>query len=80
MTVERSVAGRLRRLTEELAEEGFAIDVTDPVGSVLLAELDYALRPAVHERRIPSFGYEERHVGVAARLRTARGSLLTSPV
>ena len=56
MTVERSVAGRLRRLTEELAEEGFAIDVTDPVGSVLLAELDYALRPAVHERRIPSFG------------------------
>ncbi|MEI2654915.1 MAG: diadenylate cyclase [Microthrixaceae bacterium] len=56
MIVERSAAGRLRRLTEELAEEGFSIDVTDPVGSVLLAELDYALRPAVHERRIPSFG------------------------
>lgn len=56
MTVDRSSTGRLRRLTEELAEEGFTIEVTDPVGSVLLAELDYALRPAVHERRVPSYG------------------------
>jgi hypothetical protein len=56
MTVDRSDAGRLRRLTEELVEEGMPIDVADPVGSVLLAELDYALRPAVHERRVPSFG------------------------
>ena len=56
MTRDRSSTGRLRRLTEELAEEGFAIDIADPVGSALLAELDYALRPAVHERRVPSFG------------------------
>lgn len=56
MTVARPSTGRLRRLTEELAEEGLPIDAAEPHGSVLLAELDYALRPAVHERRVPSFG------------------------
>jgi DisA bacterial checkpoint controller nucleotide-binding len=48
--------GRLRRLTEELADEGFALDVSSPVNAVVLDELDYALRPTVHERRVPSFG------------------------
>jgi len=56
MTVDRSESGRLRRLTEELAEEGFDVDVAEPGDAVLLAELDYALRPLVHERRVPSFG------------------------
>ncbi|MFN8051573.1 MAG: diadenylate cyclase [Acidimicrobiales bacterium] len=52
----RAQSGRLRRLTEELADEGFSIDLDDTAGAVLLEELDYALRPAVHERRVPSFG------------------------
>jgi len=52
---------RLRRLVEELAEIGFTLD--DPTSrqpeqwrETVLIELDYALRPAVHERRVPSFG------------------------
>lgn len=48
--------GRIRRLREELAEEGF-VPSGDPEGNELLfAEIDYALHPAVFERRIPSFG------------------------
>lgn len=50
------IPGRLRRLAEELAEEGFAFEGVDQWWSVLLGELDYALHPHVHERRIPSFG------------------------
>jgi hypothetical protein len=47
--------GRLRRLGEELDEEGLGFLVAgDP--TMLLEELDYALRPPVHERRIPSYG------------------------
>jgi hypothetical protein len=48
----RQRGGRLRRLREELDEEGLALDWSPEV----LAELDYALRPKIHERRIPSFG------------------------
>ena len=47
--------GRLRRLAEELDEEGFGHIVEDQP-AMLLDELDYALRPPVHERRIPSYG------------------------
>ncbi len=47
--------GRLRRLAEELSEEGMAF-LLDGASAVLLEELDYALRPPVHERRIPSYG------------------------
>lgn len=52
---------RLRRLAEELEEEGlgFLLDPTQVTGVpvvALLDELDYALRPPVHERRIPSYG------------------------
>ncbi len=47
---------RLRRLTEELADEGFGLDASDPRWSLLLPELDYALRPRIHERRVPSYG------------------------
>jgi hypothetical protein len=48
----RTRGGRLRRLREELEEEGLPLDWPADV----LAELDYALRPTIHERRIPSFG------------------------
>lgn len=47
---------RIRRLAEELDELNPTIQATsqDPKG--LVEELDYALRPQVHERRVPSFG------------------------
>jgi hypothetical protein len=52
----RSNANRIRRLAEELADEGFTL-IGDPSTTALVhAELDYALHPAVHERRVPSFG------------------------
>lgn len=47
--------GRLRRLAEELIEEGLGFLVADDE-AMLLEELDYAIRPPVHERRIPSYG------------------------
>ncbi|MET0578229.1 MAG: diadenylate cyclase, partial [Ilumatobacteraceae bacterium] len=47
---------RLRRLVQELAEDGFELDGTDEWRTLLLFELDYALRPKIHERRVPSFG------------------------
>jgi hypothetical protein len=46
--------GRIRRLREELVEEGFAFTVD--WSELVVTELDYALRPAAHERRVPSFG------------------------
>jgi Probable sensor domain DACNK/DisA bacterial checkpoint controller nucleotide-binding len=47
---------RLRRLAEELGEAGFDVDVTSERGAIVIAEVDYALRPNVHERRVPSVG------------------------
>jgi hypothetical protein len=47
-------AGRIRRLGEELSEDGFAFAAS--WSWLLLTELDYALRPTVHERRVPSYG------------------------
>lgn len=47
--------GRLRRLSEELREVGLDFLVAGQP-AVLLEELDYALRPPVHERRVPSYG------------------------
>ena len=35
---------------------GFAVDLESDWGSMVLAEVDYALRPNVHERRVPSVG------------------------
>lgn len=47
--------GRLRRLAEELEETG--LDLAGlPDGDLLVEEVDHALRPAVHERRVPSGG------------------------
>jgi hypothetical protein len=47
---------RLLRLGDELAEVGFELDPSDEAALILLAEVDYALRPRVHERRVPSVG------------------------
>ena len=49
-----SSSGRLRRLAEELAEEGLVLD--GPDRDLLITEIDHALRPPVHERRVPSSG------------------------
>ena len=49
-------AARLRRLVDELAEDGFELDGDDAWQALVLNELDYALRPTVHERRVPSYG------------------------
>ncbi|MGH9023843.1 MAG: hypothetical protein ACRDV9_12220, partial [Acidimicrobiia bacterium] len=49
-------AGRLRRLAEELEESGFAPGGTKAFRELLLEEIDLALRPTVHERRVPSSG------------------------
>jgi len=52
------IPGRIRRLEEELEEAGLAAVLGDDPGvrALLLEELDYALHPTVHERRIPSYG------------------------
>lgn len=49
-------AGRIRRLTEELEEEGLPILKASSNPEGLLEELDYAMRPPRHERRVPSYG------------------------
>ncbi len=49
-------AARLRRLGEELVENGWP-DPEDPdLFELVVEEVDHALRPAVHERRFPSVG------------------------
>ncbi len=50
-----SGSGRLRRLAEELDESGLVVD-SSVVGQILLEEIDRALRPPVHERRVVSGG------------------------
>ena len=49
-------AARLRRLAEELEESG--LDLEEPGGfpAILVEEIDHALRPPVHERRVVSSG------------------------
>jgi hypothetical protein len=47
---------RLRRLAEELEESGLELDGTDGARAILLEEIDHALRPEVHERRVASHG------------------------
>ena len=49
-------AGRQRRLAEELEEAGLVVDGSDDFRSLLLEEIDHALRPPVHERRVVSSG------------------------
>src|SRR5439155_24583745 len=50
------VSGRLRRLAEELEESGSRLEGTEDFRKLLLMEIDHALRPSVHERRVPSGG------------------------
>src|SRR5438132_4062434 len=50
------VSGRLRRLADDLEESGLRLDGTDAFRELLLEEVDGALRPAVHERRVASSG------------------------
>ena len=50
-----SGSGRLRRLAEELEESGLLLEQS-VVGHILLEEIDQALRPPVHERRVVSGG------------------------
>jgi hypothetical protein len=47
---------RLRRLREELIDEGIGLIEATPHADVVLDELDYALRPPRHERRLPTYG------------------------
>jgi hypothetical protein len=47
---------RLRRLAEELAESGLQLYGSEDLRQMLLEEIDQALRPRVHERRVPSTG------------------------
>ncbi len=57
METRRSITpGRLRRLREELLDEGTGIIEASSAPDVLLDELDYALRPPRHERHVPAFG------------------------
>src|SRR5262245_31541129 len=53
---QRSSENQKRRLVEELGEMGLCLDGSKPWHALVVEELDYALRPNVHERRIPSFG------------------------
>jgi hypothetical protein len=48
--------GRQRRLAEELEESGLRLEATEAFRAMLIDEIDRALRPAIHERRIPSSG------------------------
>jgi hypothetical protein len=50
------VPARLRRLAEELAESGLRPGTTGAALQVLVEEIDHALRPPVHERRVSSGG------------------------
>jgi hypothetical protein len=51
-----SSSRRRARLVEELAEHGLDLDGSAPWHDLAVTELDYALRPHVHERRVPSYG------------------------
>jgi DisA bacterial checkpoint controller nucleotide-binding len=50
------VARRRRRLAEELEESGLQFEGPERLRELLVEEIDYALRPPVHERRISSSG------------------------
>jgi hypothetical protein len=54
--IDAAPPARMRRLHDELLETGVVLDLDEDVTQVLLAESDYALRPHIHERRVPSFG------------------------
>ncbi len=50
------VDGPVRRLAEELEEDGISLDVDDDVRMLVLEELDHARRPQMFEGRRPFYG------------------------
>ena len=51
-----AAARRLRRLADDLEESGLPREGSEAFRELLVAEIDHALRPAVHERRVASNG------------------------
>jgi hypothetical protein len=49
-------SSRLARLADELVESGFPRSGESQVFELVVEEVDHALRPLVHERRVPSSG------------------------
>jgi hypothetical protein len=68
---------RRRRLAEELGEAGFVLDLTGEWDGIVLAEVDYALRPHVHERRVPSVGTIVEPANDPDRWEAGSGLLMT---
>ena len=56
MAMPEAGARRLGRLAEELEEAGLPTQGPDGFQAMLIEEIDLALRPPVHERRVPSGG------------------------
>jgi hypothetical protein len=52
----RPTPGQVRRLVEELEEAGLPLDGTQPWHALAIEEIAYAMRPMVHERKVPSYG------------------------
>ncbi|HEV2760944.1 MAG TPA: diadenylate cyclase [Acidimicrobiales bacterium] len=78
--------GRLRRLAEELEESGLPLEGPQEFRDMLLHEIDAALRPPVHERRVASSGTvlqpgtEPATWETGAQLRINRGSVEKQPL
>jgi hypothetical protein len=75
---------RRERLIDELAEVGLELDDGVAADATLLDEVIYALRPPVHERRVPSFGafighHIERRWEDATGLHVTRWGTWTRP-
>jgi hypothetical protein len=51
-----TAVGRLRRLAEELDESGLRPAGSDAFRELLIEEIDHALRPVIHERKVASGG------------------------
>jgi len=84
--VDEARSRRLRRLEEELVESGLPRHPDPDVFEVLVDEVDHMLRPAVHERRIPTSGTiveptsDESGWQQLTRLAIARTPVLRQPL
>jgi len=47
---------RLVRLVDELDDAGFTFTGPSSLTQTILTEIDYAVRPRIHERRVPTYG------------------------
>jgi Probable sensor domain DACNK/DisA bacterial checkpoint controller nucleotide-binding len=68
---------RLARLADEIGEAGLAIDLAGEWGALVITEVDYALRPHVHERRVPSVGTIIEPTAPAEQWESGSGLLVT---